>query len=115
MMKQRIAATWICMLALVVAAGCAHAPTTFNERMLAIVSAADGAVKTANDLALTGTISKKAHRNFLDQASALKESAEITVDLRAKNPEQADRGLEYALTALRALQALLITYQGNMK
>lgn len=111
MIKQYAAVRWLALLALLALTACAHAPATFNQKSLAAYGAAEAAVATANDLAVTGTISKAVHRNVLDQARAFRTALDLAVQMHAKDPADGDRGLDYALAALRSLQAFLVNYQ----
>lgn len=117
-MKVFAVKQWLVLCA-VLLAGCAaigvQAPQTFNQKMLAAYSTAEGLVTTANNLAVAGKMNKQDHAFVLKRAKELRTALDTTAQLYKTNPLEAEDRLQTTIAALQILQATLTSIQPEVK
>lgn len=89
------------------------APQSLAEKVTVTVTAVTGVREAANTLLVAKKISVQDAENIQKQANAVREAAELALQIGATNPAAGETKLTQARSALAALQAYLAAKQGG--
>jgi len=106
-----------CVMLLALVVGCAAlgsaTPDTFNQKLAVAVASVSEVRGTAVTLLAAKKISVDDAKNIQAQADVAREGLNVARGMSGTNLSDATTRLEVANTALKALQAYLITKQGT--
>lgn len=107
----------ICVVLFALVVGCAAlgspTPDTFNQKLAVAVASVSEVRGTAVTLLAVKKISVSDAKNIQAQADVAREGLDVARSMSGTNLSDATTRLEVANTALKALQAYLITKQGT--